>query len=82
MHFKNNGYSTVSLGKIYHHSTDGKGSWDRVWNPKASKSKSWMDYLTDVNLMLDKSGKERGLPYEKTDVDDAAYKMVKRPFKP
>ena len=36
MHFKNNGYYTVSKGKVYHHfSLDGKGSWSETpWYPK------------------------------------------------
>jgi iduronate 2-sulfatase len=35
MHFKNNGYTTISLGKIYHHKADGQGSWSETpWAPK------------------------------------------------
>lgn len=30
MHFKNNGYYTVSLGKVYHHKEDGEGSWSET----------------------------------------------------
>lgn len=45
MHFKNNGYTTVSLGKIYHHITDGKGSWSQTpWFPQGDW-KGWQAYV-------------------------------------
>lgn len=74
MHFKNNGYSTVSLGKVYHHATDGSGSWDKRWSPPQKKGTSWRDYLTEENIKLDTSTKTRGNPFEKADVSDEAYK--------
>lgn len=73
MHFKNNGYKTVSLGKVYHHSTDGQGSWHKVWSPP-SKGGSWRDYVTQENIQLDTGNRTRGNPYEKADVPDDAYK--------
>lgn len=73
MHFKNNGYTTVSLSKVFHHQTDGSGSWDKVWMPKSEVCKSWRDYVTNENIQLDASGKTRGNPYEKADVSDEAY---------
>ena len=33
MHFKNNGYTTISNGKIYHHTDDDSAAWDSVWRP-------------------------------------------------
>ncbi|MBT3384371.1 MAG: sulfatase [Prolixibacteraceae bacterium] len=45
MHFKNNGYKTVSLGKIYHHITDGKGSWSETpWSPNGDWQ-GWQAYV-------------------------------------
>ncbi|MFW6259575.1 MAG: sulfatase [Tangfeifania sp.] len=45
MHFKNNGYHTVSLGKIYHHITDGKGSWSEApWSPEGDWQ-GWQAYV-------------------------------------
>ena len=35
-HFKNNGYRTVSLGKIYHHGSDDKQGWSA--RPRAGRS--------------------------------------------
>lgn len=73
MHFKNNGYKTVSLGKVYHHEQDGNGSWNKVWAPKG-KTNSWRDYVTDLNIKLDTGDRTRGFPYEKANVPDEAYK--------
>ena len=73
MHFKNNGYKTVSLGKVYHHEQDGNGSWNKVWAPKG-KTSSWRDYVTDLNIKLDTGDRTRGFPYEKANVPDEAYK--------
>jgi iduronate 2-sulfatase len=45
MHFKNNGYTTVSLGKIYHHQNDGKGSWSETpWSPQGDWQ-GWQAYV-------------------------------------
>jgi iduronate 2-sulfatase len=73
MHFRNNGYRTVSLGKIFHHQNDSKGSWDVNWRPKSDNGSSWRDYLLPENLALDQSDRSRGMPYEKADVPDEAY---------
>lgn len=74
MHFKNNGYSTVSLGKIYHHFTDGKGSWNTQWMPNPKVCKTWRDYLTEENNKLDTGNRSRGKPFEKADANDDDYK--------
>ena len=44
MHFRNNGYHTVSLGKVFHHQDDSKGSWVTNWCPENPKSGMWQDY--------------------------------------
>jgi iduronate 2-sulfatase len=33
MHFKNNHYKTLSLGKVFNNLEDGNGSWDELWRP-------------------------------------------------
>lgn len=46
MHFKNHGYTTVSLGKIYHNRNDGKGSWSELpWFPRGVW-KGWQAYVS------------------------------------
>ncbi|WP_206610072.1 sulfatase [Maribellus luteus] len=47
MYFKNNGYRTLSLGKIYHHREDGKGSWsEHPWYPSGDWE-GWQAYITE-----------------------------------
>ncbi len=45
-HFKNNGYETVSVGKIYHHGNDDLQAWSK--EPHRSRG-DWQGrgYLTD-----------------------------------
>ncbi len=73
MHFRNNGYHTVSLGKVFHHQDDSKGSWDTNWRPDIPEGASWRDYQLPENIAADKGDKARALPYEKADVPDDAY---------
>ena len=71
--FKQNGYTTVSIGKVYHHSNDDKESWS-IHFPKEENS-----YVKPENIALldslEKAGiKGNGPAYECADVDDEAYK--------
>ena len=88
MYFRNNNYQTVSLGKVYNNFDDGKGSWDRNWRPPVSTT-LW-DYQSKEGIeIFEKRNKnsfkdvavggnnklpKRGVPYEKPDVPDIAYK--------
>ncbi len=48
MHFKNNGYYTVSYGKIFHHEDDSEDSWSEpIWKAPPSFKDSWRDYVTE-----------------------------------
>jgi arylsulfatase A-like enzyme len=71
--FRNNGYHTISNGKVFHHLKDIRESWSEgPWNPVASEG-NYLNYLTVENLDLLKGGEKRGFPYEVADVDDDAY---------
>ncbi len=72
-YFRENGYHTISNGKILHHHTDAEQSWDEVWNPP-SRSKSWRDYVLPKNIQADTSDGKRGAPFERAEVKDDAYK--------
>lgn len=75
--FKNNGYNTVSLGKVFHEKSDSRKAWtEKPWRPSISyrispdsKATSWVDpdSYTDVN----ESG--RGPYFECPDVHDTVY---------
>lgn len=83
-HFKNNGYTTLSLGKVFHHSErepgDDAQSWSqpawyhgepyRHWFTKAS-----LDYVKSLKaLPKDQQPKQlRAAPFEAADEADASY---------
>lgn len=73
MHFRNNGYTTVSNGKIYHHLDDDANAWNEIWHPEISKNTSWRDYQTPANISLDRGPHSRGLAYEKVEGNDSLY---------
>ena len=70
-HFKNNGYYTLSRGKVFHHMEDRSESWDENWRPPTSAS--WRDYKLPENIRMDTSGSRRGPAWENADVPDSAY---------
>ncbi len=75
MHFRENGYTTGSNGKVYHHKNDGEGSWtDPAWRPRPAEDGNWRNYLKKENIEL-AAGNQKGAgpPYENADVPDKAY---------
>ena len=68
MLFKQNGYKTISNGKIYHHLKDDSLAWDNIWFPDGNIR----DYQLEQNkLITEKTG--YGYPVENVDVNDGAY---------
>jgi len=72
-HFRENGYYTISNSKVFHHADDAMQSWDEVWTPR-SGSHSWRDYAIRENILADTSDRFRGPPFERTVLNDTAYK--------
>lgn len=70
-HFKNNGYTTISNGKIYHHKDDDTEAWDEVWGPE--RKNSWRDYQLPANVALQQAEDTNGPPVEILDGPDTAY---------
>lgn len=81
-HFKNHGYHTVSLGKIYHHMTrDDPKAWsERPWGPKGA----WPGYATQAALQIQRQRRAEGMkrkppqkwngpPVEAGELPDEAY---------
>jgi iduronate 2-sulfatase len=68
MVFKNNGYTTLSLGKVYHHADDDTLAWDKIWRPNAKYT-----YATNEYQQI-RANSLRGMPMENADVPDSAYK--------
>jgi iduronate 2-sulfatase len=75
-HFKNNGYFTQGIGKIFHHGFDDRPSWSVPWQePKAQQyaSPEALKALADP-ANRDTRGKPRGPATECADVPDETYK--------
>lgn len=71
--FHENGYRTISNGKIFHHADDDSLSWDEIWHPR-SNSPRWRDYALQENIDRDTSDRFRGPPFERAEVHDTIYK--------
>ena len=72
-HFRDNGYYTISDGKIFHHDDDAVDSWDEIWHPQSSGA-SWRDYAIHENVIMDTMGARRGPSFERAELPDNAYK--------
>ncbi len=75
MHLKNNGYTTISNGKVYHHKNDDSLAWDEIWRPE-----EMYDYATDHYREIRKNT-YRGMPMENADVHDSIYRDGKLALK-
>ncbi|WP_291369587.1 sulfatase [Cyclobacterium sp.] len=75
MHFKNNGYTTLSNGKVYHHAKDDSLAWDEIWHPDGKYT-----YATEEYREI-RANTFRGMPMENADVPDSAYRDGKLALK-
>ncbi|WP_418262568.1 sulfatase [Flavobacterium faecale] len=72
--FKSKGYKTVSVGKVFHHSTDDKAVWD-LYYPKEDNSYACQENLDLIENLKKKGEKNTNGPaFESADVADEAYK--------
>jgi len=67
--FKNNGYTTISNGKIFHHKNDRSEAWDEIWRPTGNTR----DYHDQNNIALNEVEGQRGKPFEATKTDELDY---------
>lgn len=66
--FRDQGYTTISNGKVFHNFNDWENTWDDLWAPTLKCGK-WTDYLTEENLEILKNIKTaNATPYEAADV--------------
>lgn len=69
MTFKQNGYVTMSNGKVYHHRNDDAEAWSRpAWHP--NRSSAW--WALPENRP-EEGAKKRGPAYEIADISDEEY---------
>jgi iduronate 2-sulfatase len=71
-HFRNHGYTTISLGKIFHHPDDNAHGWsEKPWKPQAP---AYVTKAALASLAKDKQGRPRGPSWENGgDVPDDTY---------
>jgi len=72
---KQNGYTTISNGKVYHHGDDDSKAWDEVW-----RADPLWDYALPESQEIRRTT-HRGLPTELADVDDSVYRDGKLALK-
>jgi iduronate 2-sulfatase len=70
-----NGYKTISNGKIYHNKKDDVAAWDEIWYANGL----W-DFALPENQEIRKNTK-RGLPFEAANVHDSVYRDGKLALK-
>ena len=74
-HFKNNGYHTVSNGKVFHHRNDNAQGWsEEVWRPKGNG----IGYRLEENQQIARQrskmkGRKRGPPFESAEAPELDY---------
>ncbi len=72
-HFKENGYYTAAMGKIYHGNLNDTLSWSEPWWRPQSKRKAPRGYVSAENVTLDTAKNSRGYAFESADEPDSIY---------
>ena len=92
-YLKQNGYTTLSRGKVFHHADDQLDAWSEPpWNPSMQNPRyGWMDYVAQSSLEVvqahpdfDPSGGWKGIrgpAFEFPEVPDSSYKDGKMALK-
>lgn len=77
--FKNNGYYTLAMGKVYHHRMDYAEGWsEKPWYPTEDEKRKdhpdgWRDYQKEENLALCRLNKGKANSFEIGEVADEDY---------
>ncbi len=84
MLFKQNGYQTISNGKVYHHIDDNQNDWTEIWRPYAFDKNNlglaptdywqglWKDYQNEANAKIYKET-DLGPAFESAPINDSVY---------
>jgi len=73
-----NGFTTISNGKVFHHKEDEADAWDEIWS---AASNPGADYFSAENQALVKIKGQRGDPFENIATSDLDYKDGKMAVK-
>lgn len=71
--FKEKGYTTVSIGKVYHHGYDDKENWS-IHFPKEPNAYAKSENIALIDSLKSAGVKSKGPAFECADVKDEAYK--------
>ena len=66
---RQNGYTTISNGKLYHHNNDDSLAWNNIWFPKGNTR----NFLLEKNIKKNTASNFRGDAFESAEVEDNAY---------
>ena len=76
--FKQNGYTTISLGKVFHFPDDNLAGWsEKPWRPSGSDYQNQQAERAAIAAHRDKypnRSRIRGMPYESADAPDENYR--------
>ncbi|MEZ6138644.1 MAG: sulfatase [Pirellulaceae bacterium] len=76
-HFKDNGYTTISLGKVFHHTADHANGWSKpAWRSKQPGYQDAQQNRQDTQenkRLWPKKAKHRGAAFESFDAPDDNY---------
>lgn len=76
-HFKNHGYTTISLGKVFHHKTDHADGWSEpAWKsgrPGYQDRQAQQKSIAENKRTWPKKSKHNATPYEMFEGDEANY---------
>jgi iduronate 2-sulfatase len=73
---KENGYTTLSNGKVFHHLNDMKDSWtEDPWHPfqEIPGQSNWRNYRNKESIAITEAHEGAGPAYEMLDGDDTLY---------
>lgn len=77
-HFKRNGYTTISLGKVFHFPADNVAGWsEKPWRPSTSdyhKPELQEAAIAAHRATYPQRKQVRGMPYEASDDPDETYR--------
>ena len=77
-HLKNNGYRTISLGKVFHSPDDSASGWsEKPWRPTTSNyrnKKAEKKAIAEHKKKYPKRVKVRGMPFEASNAKESEYR--------
>ena len=74
--FKQNGYKTIAVGKVYHHANDDKENWSILF-PREGNTYAKPENIAIMDNQKKNGEKVKGVAFECVDVPDDTYRDAK-----